>query len=280
MKNALLFLPIALAVMLAGCNLEKEVDIKLPETQERIVVECYLEPGAPINLLLTRSSGYFDPIPEDNLAFLNQTLVNGATVVIRSETGESYTLDNNLVFNQFTKKIFNYSSHLVAPIERGKTYSLEITLENGDLITASTSILPVVPIDSVVVEFNDTDTLARVLTYLTDRPNEDNYYRRMIQHSSLDTIPDQDFTTDDRFVEDVIVFGTPYDYGRGDTVINTIFHIEKAYFDFLESVQLAIASNGNPFAQPSPIISNVQGPNAMGIFTGLSYDRVVSFLPD
>ena len=201
-------------------------------------------------------------------------------MVIRSETGESYTLDNNLVFNQFTKKIFNYTSHLVAPIERGKTYSLEITLENGDLITASTSILPVVPIDSVVVEFNDTDTLARVLTYLTDRPNEDNYYRRMIQHSSLDTIPDQDFTTDDRFVEDVIVFGTPYDYGRGDTVINTIFHIEKAYFDFLESVQLAIASNGNPFAQPSPIISNVQGPNAMGIFTGLSYDRVVSFLPD
>ncbi len=280
MKNALLFLPITLAVMLAGCNLEKEVDIKLPETQERIVVECYLEPGAPINLLLTRTSGYFDPIPEDNLAFLNQTLVNGATVVIRSETGESYTLDNNLVFNQFTKKIFNYTSHLVAPIERGKTYSLEITLENGDLITASTSILPVVPIDSVVVEFNDTDTLARVLTYLTDRPNEDNYYRRMIQHSSLDTIPDQDFTTDDRFVEDVIVFGTPYDYGRGDTVINTIFHIEKAYFDFLESVQLAIASNGNPFAQPSPIISNVQGPNAMGIFTGLSYDRVVSFLPD
>ena len=280
MKNALLFLPITLAVMLAGCNLEKEVDIKLPETQERIVVECYLEPGAPINLLLTRTSGYFDPIPEDNLAFLNQTLVNGATVVIRSETGESYTLDNNLVFNQFTKKIFNYTSHLVAPIERGKIYSLEITLENGDLITASTSILPVVPIDSVVVEFNDTDTLARVLTYLTDRPNEDNYYRRMIQHSSLDTIPDQDFTTDDRFVEDVIVFGTPYDYGRGDTVINTIFHIEKAYFDFLESVQLAIASNGNPFAQPSPIISNVQGPNAMGIFTGLSYDRVVSFLPD
>ena len=57
MKNALLFLPIALAVMLAGCNLEKEVDIKLPETQERIVVECYLEPGAPINLLLTRTLG-------------------------------------------------------------------------------------------------------------------------------------------------------------------------------------------------------------------------------
>lgn len=263
---------------LLSCNLEKEVEINLPETEERYVVECYLQPGRPFNLLLSRTSGYFDPIPEDNLAFLDQILVDGAQVRIIS-ADKVFTLDNQLAFNPLTKKLFNYYSTELVPDGVGQVYDLEIVTQTGDLLTASTRIMPVVRIDSVVIEFDNSDTLARVLTYFTDIPNEHNYYRRMIQPSSLDSLPDQDFTADDRFVERTIVFGTSYDYSRGDTVINTIFHIEKAYFDFLESVQFAIASNGNPFAQPSPIISNIQGPRVMGIFTGLSYDRVFSIIP-
>jgi hypothetical protein len=131
------------------------------------------------------------------------------------------------------------------------------------------------------VQFNDTDTLARVLTYLTDLPNEDNYFRRMLHEGSLDSLPRQDFTTDDRVVEDVVVFGTNYDFEIGDTVINTIYHIDKAYYDFLESVQIAVDGNFNPFGQPSPIISNLEGSaNAIGIFTGLSYDRKATIIQE
>ncbi len=279
MRTILQYMPGVLLFAFWGCNLEKEIEIKLPETEERYVVECYLQPGLPFNLLLSRTSGYFDPIPEDNLEFLDQLLVDGAEVRIKS-ANKVFTLQNQLAFNPITKKLFNYFSPELVPAGTGQVYDLEIITRDGEVLTATTRIMPVVKIDSVVIEFDDTDTLARVLTYFTDIPDEHNYYRRMIQHSSLDTVPDQDFTADDRFVERTIVFGTSYDYGRGDTIINTIFHIEKAYFEFLESVQFAVSSNGNPFAQPSPIISNIQGPRVMGIFTGLSYDRVISIVPD
>ena len=122
------------------------------------------------------------------------------------------------------------------------------------------------------------DTLARCLTYISDDPNTVDYYRRMLHHNSLDSIPNQDFTTNDDYVDDrTIVFGTGYEFKEGDTIYNTIFHIDRAYFDFWESTFHAINSNGNPFGQPSSIISNVQGdPEAIGIFTGLSYDRVMT----
>ena len=75
------------------------------------------------------------------------------------------------------------------------------------------------------------------------------------------------------------MFGSGYQFSEGDTVINTLFHIEKAYADFLESVDAAIGANGNPFGQPSTIISNLEGDaGAIGIFTGLSYDRVVTII--
>jgi hypothetical protein len=98
------------------------------------------------------------------------------------------------------------------------------------------------------------------------------------ENSLTDSIPQQDFTTNDDYVDDkVIVFGTGYDFKEGDTIYNTMFHIERAYFDFWESTFNAISSNGNPFGQPSSIISNVQGDaGAIGIFTGLSYDRVTT----
>ncbi|HNM25096.1 MAG TPA: DUF4249 family protein [Saprospiraceae bacterium] len=136
--------------------------------------------------------------------------------------------------------------------------------------------LPVVPIDSVVVQWNpDKDTLARVLTYITDDLNSKNYYRRLLNYSSLDSIPDQDFIFSDRSSQEAtIAFGTGYELHEGDTVFNTIFHITPEYYNYIESYQLAIIGNLNPFAQPSPIKSNVSGTgNPLGIFTCLAYDR-------
>jgi Domain of unknown function (DUF4249) len=243
------------------------------------VVECYLEPGQPFTLLLTRSSAYFEPFPTDPLEYVENILVDSAEVTI-THNGVDYKLDNTPFINPFTLKVFNYVNTALVPAEYGNDFSLKITTPDGKTITAITRLLPVVPIDSIVVEFDDEqDTLARCLTYITDDPNTVDFYRRMLHHNSLtDSIPDQDFTTNDDYVDDkVIVFGTGYDFKEGDTIYNTMFHIERAYFDFWESTFNAISSNGNPFGQPSGIISNVQSDaRAIGIFTGLSYDRVTT----
>ncbi|MBK9015366.1 MAG: DUF4249 domain-containing protein [Saprospiraceae bacterium] len=242
-------------------NLEKEIDLDLPEYQPRYVVECYLEPGQPFSLLLTRSAPYFEPFPTDLLNFVENILVDSAEVTI-THNGVDYVLANEPTINPFTFKLNNYTNPALVPTEYDNDFSLKITTPDGKTITATTRLLPVVPIDSIVVEFDEEqDTLARCLTYISDDPATVDFYRRMLHHNSLlDSIPNQDFTTNDDFVDDrTIVFGTSYEFKEGDTIYNTMFHIDRAYFDFWESTFNAITSNGNPFGQPSSIISNLEG---------------------
>lgn len=260
--------------LLTACELEKEVNIELPDYESRLVVECYLEPGEPFSLLLTRSAAYFDPFPTDNNQFLENLLVGGAAVTIRYKN-TTYELENEISFNGATNKLFNYNASQKVPEDYDTDFELHILTAEGETISGKTRILRPVPIDSVIVEFDDSDTLARVLTYFTDIPNEDNYFRRMLHRNNVvDSLRIQDFTTDDRIIEDVVVFGSRYDFQVGDSAINTLFHIDQDYYNFLESLRIAVNSNGNPFGQPSPIITNLEGTaNATGIFTGLSYDQ-------
>ena len=272
MKNLLFALLTTLS--LAACNLTQDVDIELPDYAGQPVVECYLEPGQPFRLLLTNSYGFFDPFGLDS-NFLDKTLLQGALVTI-SYDGTTDTLANTLIPTFSPFKIYNYNSSSLVPSTVGTTFNLNIVLPNGTNITGQTIMLPMVPIDSIVLEWSETnDTSARVLTYITDDLSMDNFYRRLLNYASLDSVPEQDFLVSDRLnTTNKVVFGTGYDLVEGDTVINSILHIEEAYYNYYESVQLAIQGNQNPFAQPSPIKSNVKGSgNPLGIFTTLVVDR-------
>lgn len=271
---------VLLSVGFVACNLENEIDLELPAYESKYVVECYLQPGQPFNLLLTRSDAYFNAFPTLNEQFLENILVDDAIVTITYKD-QTYLLQNGLFFNPFTFKLFNYSVADLVPEDYDTAFQLEIETPDGRRITAETRLLPVVPIDSVVVEYTDNQDGARVLTFFEDNPNQVNFYRRMLHLNSLtDSIPQQDFPVTDRLAEEnTFVFGTAYDYFPGDTVYNTLFHISSEYYDFLSSVQGAAGSNGNPFAQPGQIISNVKGEgDPIGIFTGVAVDRVETII--
>jgi hypothetical protein len=270
-----------LVISLSACNLEKQIEIELPEYASQPVLECYLEPGKAFRLLLSKSNSYFDPIPSDDLLpYLESLLISNADVRIRFGD-EEVVLNNQVLVDFETGKFYNYSSAEIVPENFSDDFELEIILPDGKLITANTRILPIVPIDSISIEKN-AENKARCLIYVKDNPNEVNYYRRMLHNGSIvDSFPDQDFVTDDKLIENnIFVFGTGYNYEPGDTIFNTIFHIDEPYSRFLTSIQNSISSNGNPFAQPGVIITNLSGnANAIGIFTGLSYDRVMSVVP-
>jgi hypothetical protein len=271
------FLVSLLTIIMSGCNLEKEVEITLPDYESQLVLECYLEPGKPYNALLTRSDSYFAAVATSGADLLNYyqgLLVQDAQVEI-SVNGKKTILENNLLFDPASFRFSNYSASESVPFDYENTFELRVITADGRTIVANTSILKPVSLDSVVYEFGETSPdSARVLTYFSDNSDEKNYYRRMIHRNTLDSIPDQDFVADDRFVDGQVVFGTGYDYGKGEKVINTLYHIDKAYYDFINSVANAIVSNGNPFAQPGEIQSNLGGDaEAIGVFTGLSYVR-------
>ena len=278
-KNIALLATIA---FFAACNLTNDVKIDLPNYDRQPVVECYLEPGKPFRLLLSQSYSFFDPFGLDS-TFLEKTLLNDAVVTI-TYNGQTEVLENNLSFDPSPIKIFNYTGSNLVPATPGTVFQLNIQLpNNGGNITGQTTMLPKVPIDSVVVSFNTDpkfDTLARTLMYITDDQSQPNYYRRLLNYSSLDSFPEQDFLVSDRFSQTALIaFGTGYDLIEGDTVFNTIFHISKDYYDYVESYQIAVQGSVNPFAQPSPIKSNVSGTsNPLGIFTCLVYDRNMTII--
>ena len=270
-----------LVFLFSACgDLEKEILVELPPYDRQVVLECYLEPGKPFQLLLTRSDSYFAPFPTQNNQFLENILEQDAEVIIR-HNGEEIVLANQLYFDSETGKVYNYFNPTLVPEDYEQSFDLVISTSNDQTIEASTQILPIVPIDSTVIFFNEEkDTLARAETYLTDDSQVDNFYRRSLHMSSLETEAEQDFVTDDVvFESEKFFFGTAFDYTEGDTLIFTIYHIDQTYFQFWRSVQQAILSNENPFGQPSPVISKLDGTaNALGIFTGLSYDRVTTII--
>ena len=257
-----------------SCNLENEIEIELPEYDSQVVVEAYLEPGKPFNLLLSRSSAFFDPFNTQSFeTFLDEVLENDADVRIRYN-GIEVILGNALYADPKTGIISNYVAGDIVPEILDTRFELDILLSNGDEIQSSTTILPKVPFDSLVVEYSD-KARARIITYLTDIPEQENYFRRVLSIGTLDSLPDQDFLVEDKLSDNgVIAFGTGFEFLPGDTVINSLWHISKEYFDFLESVVFSVQANLDPITQPGMIISNVYGSaNPLGIFTGISLTR-------
>lgn len=262
MKAVFYTLLLPLLFLLASCNLEQEVDIKLPPHESQLVVECYLSPGKPLRAVVLESVSYFNE-PE-------LPLVPGAEVFLRYKD-KTVKLAFSPFQDKATGKYYTHRSSQVLRVSPGDTVTLEVSDNKGRRVTGSTTILQRVPIESVEWKFNDKDK-AYLLTSFQDDPDEENFYRYMTHRDSLSRGTQRDFVSSDQLTNGKRVsYGSGYDYEKGDTLIVSLFHIEKQYYDFLSSVSDAKNANGNPFAQPSRVVSSVEG--GIGIFTNLAYVR-------
>ena len=263
LKHTLYFL-LPLIAIFYGCDMDKDIDIELPAHKPQLVVEGYLEPGKPLRIAVQESASYFDaPTPP---------LVPDAEVYI-THNGRRIELAYKPKIDNLTGFLYTHSSNEIMEGKPGDIYGLEVTDGKGRKVTGFTTILPPVPIDTVEWRFNDKD-LALLLTSFQDNGNTQNYYRYMTHRDSLNHDSDREFYASDEVNNGKrVTYGSNYRYEQGETIIITLFNIEKQYFDFLSSTNNAKNANGNPFAQPSRIRSSVQG--GLGIFTNLAYDRKV-----
>lgn len=261
LKHYLYFL-LPLIAFLSACDMEKDIDVELPYHEPQLVVECYLEPGKPIRASVLESASYFDaPVPP---------LVPDAEVVITYK-GNRYKLKYKPTVVQTTNRFYTHTSDYIMKGSPGDIFGIEVKDGKGRKVTGFTTVLATVPIDEVEWKFNDKDK-AYLLTSFYDDANTSNYYRYMTHVDSLSAGSSRDFVTSDQLTNGKRVsYGSAYDYEEGDTIILSLYHIEKQYYQFLASVGDAKDANGNPFAQPSKIKSSVQG--GFGIFTNLAYDR-------
>lgn len=275
LSRNLLMLSLLVFFCLTSCDLNRSIDIDLPDFESEVVVECYLQPGQPYLLTLTESVSYFEPA--------QLTYVKNAEVEITYK-GESVQLEQvalalppgiqelQILRPLVGDSLFFYTSVEPVPFEYDEDFFLNITTQEGKEILGITSIPSPVSIDTIEWRFDDDDSLALTLTRFQDDPSMDNFYRRTLHVSSVQVEPDQDFFVDDRvFNGERAVFGSGFDYERGDTLIFTLYHITEDYFNFSETKDAAITANLSPFAQPAELKSNIQG--GIGIFTGFSSDR-------
>ncbi|MFT2009574.1 DUF4249 domain-containing protein [Pontibacter sp. 13R65] len=242
--------------------MQKDIEVVLPEYKRELVVEGYLEYGKPFRVTVLESASYFDK-PE-------VPLVPDAKVFI-TYRGRRIPLRYQPHADQVQNKYYTHRSDEVMTGSPGDVYSLEVSDEQGRKVTATTTVLPRVPIDTIEWRFNSKEE-ALVLTTFQDDPNLPNFYRYVVHRDSVEKASSRDFVASDELTNGQRVsLGGGYNYKKTDTLIISLYHIEKKYFDFLNSTSDAKNANGNPFAQPSRIKSTVEG--GIGIFTNLVYDR-------
>lgn len=269
------------ALLLAAC--EKNITVDLPRGEQQIVVEGYVEIGAPVYVFLSRTAGYFDPIDSSALASL---AVKGATVTVY----DGFTTDT--LKEVIAGQGFLYLALKMTGVE-GRTYRLRVETD-GKVITSTTSLPRRVFIDSLWFKLdNGRDSLGFVWAHMKDPDTLGNAYRWFAKRTKDNNfIPPFGSVFEDKFIN-----GTEFDfafsrgelpnsanpdtteekgyYKTGDTVIVKFCTIDMPVFKFWRSAENQAGNAGNPFGSPSYMQSNVVG--GVGVFCGYSamYDTLI-----
>ena len=268
---------------LAGCGkLQNDINVPLPTYPSELVVECYLEPGKVPNLAVTTSVPYLGlvlpQVPADVTVTL--TMPNGTQVPL------AFSPNYKALTDSTGEKFHSHIGRDPLVARPGDVFTLDVRDTKGRHVTGTTTMMAPISIDSMEYKFNDKtgpDRKAYILTSFRDPATPDDCYRLQLHKGdpakgALLKGPEVDNSFQDRLLNgQAFVVGTSYRFYPGDTVTATLYHTDAAYFRFRQSVRDARGANGNPFAQPSAIYSNVQG--GIGIFSVLSGTRSQKILP-
>lgn len=189
--------------------------------------------------------------------------------------------------------------------EVGKSYKLTI-IKDDKIYTSSTKIPFQVKLDSVWFKlWGDSKKRGLTYAYLSDPDTFGNAYRWYVKRLNTDikgkpiesnyAAPSQS-VFDDKFIngktfnffygkgkrsndqiEDDIQNVNGRYYTFGDTIAIKFCSIEPAASRFIQTYEREISSNGNPFASPTSLPTNIKG-GALGLWAGYSftYDTVIA----
>jgi len=268
MKIFKLKILVVLSVIVTFFSCEKDITIDLPEAEEKIVVEGWIENNEHPKVILSRNSSYFSVINE---ATINHMFNVDAVVTVKEiETGTEEVLVKT--FNPlFLPPVMYNGSVITGKINHHYLLTIEV---DGKILTANTSIPDTIGVDSTYFEVEPPqDTLGPVWIMFQDPPQQGNYYRIFAKRLSKDTrfIPVWGSIYDDvlfngEYIDYSFYRGvdryapSPEDFSAadfyftfGDTIVTKFCVLDKAHYDFWKTYENAIYSDGNPFAAPATI---------------------------
>jgi hypothetical protein len=284
---------IAVCILLfAVVSCERDITVDLPEVEQKIVVEGYIEPGEKAVVMLTRSASFFAPV--DSASLISYLVANAFVTV--SDGIITDTLVPTLDTSYYVPLLYK-SQTLLGQV--GKTYTLTVVAD-GKTLTAVTTIPQLVPLDSVWFKLQEgRDSLGFAWAHLTDPDTVGNCYQWFAKRLGKDKrfLPPPGSVFEDKFINGKS-FDFAYNRGRepnseeedddddndgargyfqlGDTIAVKFCSIDRAHFDFWRRYHQQVNSNGNPFSAPAPIPTNING--GLGIWGGYAttYDTIIA----
>lgn len=260
------------AVLLNSCT--KEIEVDLPETEPKVVVEGSIETGQPPIVLLTRTQSYFDPTTIEGIASL---YITDATVIVSNGfitdtldkiCSDQLTEDQLIaaseatgisidLLREITICAWTDLSNTIVGVE-GVSYSLKVLAE-GKTVSAITKVPFGVTLDSLWFKLAnqqpDDDTLGFLWGRLSDPDTAGNAYRWFAKRLNLN---DEGEQKDGSFVaplfsvfEDRYANGLTFDfaYNRGSVAFSDAeddVNVESGYFKVGDTVVVKFASIGLP----------------------------------
>ncbi len=268
----------AMLLLFSAC--EKNIEVDFPPGEQPYVVEGYIENGVVPIVSISRGVSFLKNISNEDFRDL---FVRNARVLIRTNDG----LWDSLRAVDLGGAVIYTNPNISGEV--GKKYDLKVEVD-GKIFTASTTILPSHPLDSITIKTAPgdkgiKDSLVELTAWFTDPIQKDNFFR-MLTRKNSEFFFDVAFNSiyNDLLINgqqtSFTIFGgkqqlqnndsadfSQYGYfKRGDTVYVKWASIDKAQFDFWDSFESQSGSFGNPFAPTVIINSNVKGEGVLGIW--------------
>jgi len=273
-----------LLLILGLYSCEKNINFKLRETSNVLVVDAGIEVNQPPVVVLSKSFSYFSNISP---AMLDTSFVHNAEVTISDGTTtqqlKEYSIDSA---GGYVIYFYSIDSSGASPFlgKVNTTYSLKIIVDNQEYDATTSIPIPGKKLDSLwwkPTPFATDTTQVDVFVRATDPPGLGNYIRYYTKVNSQPFWPGQQSVYDDELID-----GTTYDlkvtpgidrnnpvafdknfFHRGDTVTLKVSSIDKATYEFWLTMEFAYQSIGNPFASPNKVLGNISN-GALGAFCG------------
>lgn len=268
------FVFVLFSTAIIGCNDDLNPD--LPDPDDKIVIDGWIETGQYSKVLLTRNSPYFAAIDSESIRSL--VLTKAKVTISDGERSEILVLRKNE--NYFPPYVYEGNE---IKGDTGKTYSI-LAEYGGKSALAFTTIPSEVKLDSVSFTLNaNSDSLGTIYVEFTDPEEIKNYYRILTKRKTKDR---RYSASTVMAIDDIFFKGEKFGFSMsrgpesflssegnkyfklGDTVSIKFCTIDKAHYEFWNSFQEEALNASNPFATSLTVIkSNVQG-DGLGIWGG------------